>query len=275
MPPLGPTGLIEEISVTTAYVHVKFLRTLKVSTIINENFVVCTDEATPVTLTDPFREIVIEDDYNSIARTLTLYWNSGVLDTDTDYRITFTNLQDASGDTISDAVVAFTTDNAVIDPVDEDLVPDETPLTVIDKTVKREIFSEAHAVNILQSSLISQSFYVTYSDPVHGEYYLEPDYNNGRVIVKFSVEPDNAKLIPPYVKVQRKFITKAPARWETVNANVSLDTNLPWVYIDFPALDHLPEQATPFSGVAYFEPGFLYFEENYKYRIIFSKDLTN
>lgn len=259
--------LINEIEVTTVQVVVLFEATLDISTIRNSKFLVYINTATPTLVSDPFETIVIADDYNSIAKILTLTWAEDILLPDTDYKIVFTGLEQPDGTVMADVEVTFTTGASVTAAASE-LPTAATPVTIIDHSLISDVFTTAV---ISPSSL---TFSVLSSDPSNGEYYLEEDYENGRVIIKFTERPDLIYLASPYIKVQRKAIQRAPARWETLAANISLDTNKPWVYVDFPSIDHYPEAATPAEDTVYVTDDYSYYEPNYKYRIIVSKDLA-
>lgn len=271
--------LLEEATVTLTYVYVKFYHSLKASEITNDKITVATNASTPVVITSPFDDIDLLEDYNSISKTLTLRWassssgNVNKLEPNTTYNITFSGFVTTYGAIIDDHVVTFTTGDQTI-PDSEELVPKDDPVTVIDNTVRRLIFSSSVSPGSFILSGSSSSFKVESFDPIDGEYYLEPDYLNGRMVVEFSFRPKDEFLMSPYIKVQRKEIKRGPVRWEPVNAMISIDDHYPWVYIDLPSIDHYPEAATPSSDVVYRESGYYYYEKNYKYRVILSRDIS-
>jgi hypothetical protein len=46
------------------------------------------------------------------------------------------------------------------------------------------------------------------------------------------------------------------------------------VYVDLPSIDHYPEAATPSTATVYNQSGYSYYAENYKYRVLISKNLV-
>ena len=262
--------VLNEVEVTTVQVVFLFEATLDVNTIKNSKFPVYnTSGATPVEISDPFETITIAEDYNAIAKILTLTWNSGILDPNTDYKITLTGLEQPDGSTLDDTEVHFTTGSSVT-PTPSEVPTAATPTTVIDYS----LIADAFTTSIISTS--SLTFSVDSTDPENGEYYIQEDYENGRVTIVFTETP--AADFADHIKVQRKIIQRAPARWETISdVDVTLDGSNPYIYIDFPALDHFPEAATPLDAATpiHLEDDYEYFEPNYKYRIIVSKNLES
>ena len=99
---------------------------------------------------------------------------------------------------------------------------------------------------------------------IDGDFYLDNSYNSGRVTIEFNARPASNFLNAKYFKAQRKKIQRIPSRWESLDANISLHSWKPEVYVDFPSNDATPSYTT--SNKEYFETG-------YKYRIILSKDI--
>jgi len=273
--------IFAEADVSLNIFRIKFSFGVKVSSITDDKFKVYTwsgDLATPsaVEVTDVFETLDIGDDYDPISRLLTLTFVEDALTANTTYYLEVLGLQNVLGQTIPDptdyasnpwlARVQFTTGDDVFDEVAE-AVPAEEPFVIVDRSIASTVFSG--------SSGSSGAFKIESTDPDNGEYYLEEDYNNGRVIIKFSLRPSLESLATPNIRVQRKIMQRAPARWETITANISLDSNRPWVYIDLPSIDHWPEAATPSTDTVYYTEGFYYIEPSYKYRILLSKDITS
>ena len=69
-------NLIEYATVGVDVVVIKFARTVKISSLINSNFIVQTTSATPSQVANPFKIINTINDYNQISRVLKLYWNT-------------------------------------------------------------------------------------------------------------------------------------------------------------------------------------------------------
>lgn len=251
--------LIDSATVTVNTVVIKFGRTVKISTLINNNFKVFTDAATPVEVSSPFTSINTLTDYNQVSRTLTLYWNK-ILQPDTDYLIKISNLLDSSGVIVPEETISFTSSPQAATPetIQEvrGIVIEE--VLIEDKSIRADI--EAGYQIIAKNP----NFYISSVDPSNGDFYLDNGYNNGRVVISFSSRPASNFLTNKYFKAQRKKIQRTPSRWETVNSDVSIHSWKPDVYIDFPSND-----ATP----SYNASDKIYFEEGYKYRIIVSSEI--
>jgi hypothetical protein len=246
--------LIQETTITPTFVLIKFLKTLKISEITNDKFTV-TNTDTDSVVTNPFNDIHTTTDYDSIGRELSLYWKPSVLSAATHYRIDISGLYDSASSLIDDAAITFTTGSDITqDPDDLQIV--DTPVEIEDNSVRSDGFDNFLIVNG------NTDFYISSVDPETGEYYLETDYNDGRVTITFSDTPDTDSF--SFIKIQRKKIQRAPIRWENLTTEISTSGNE--VYIDFPSLD-----ATPL----YFTSGSDYFEEGYRYRIKIGKAVAN
>jgi hypothetical protein len=132
--------LIDNATVTVNTVNIKFGRTIKIASLVNANFTLFTDTATPVQISSPFRTINTITDYNQISRTLTLYWNV-VLSSNSDYIVKVSNLVDSSGLTVPQEQISFTSQTNSATPS----VLQETQGTVLnevlieDKSVRVDI----------------------------------------------------------------------------------------------------------------------------------------
>jgi hypothetical protein len=252
-------NLIEYSEVSVDYVRIKFGRTIKVSSIVDSNFKVFTNSSTPVEVVSPFRDINVLTDYNSISRILVLYWDV-VLDGSTDYIIRLQNILDSSGAVIPEEQIVFTSPET-----------SATPSTISEYTgtVVQEVLIEDKSVRVdietgYQIIAKNPNFYVEEVSPSNGDFYIENDFNDGRVSVTFNARPASNFLTSKYFKAQRKKIQKTPTRWETLDAEVSIHSWKPDVYIDFPSNDDVP---------VYYTEGKTYFEKGYKYRIIISSEV--
>lgn len=263
------TDLLEEVDVSADTIDLKFSVSLKTSTLINANFVLYLDLATPVVVEDAFQEIIINEDYNSISRVLQLRWLDDVLDPSTDYRLTISNLQTVVGHVLAPVAVLFTTgetEDDVTNPVD---VPLETPPEIVDYSIKSAVFD----ITSLGTSGATVPFGVEESDPIQGDFYLPPDYNNGRLVVTFTGEPDLGTINADTVKLQKRSVVRGPSRWTNLEVQVSSSGST--IYIDLPSVDHYPEAATPSTITVYNTADYEYFEENTKYRLILSKNIAS
>lgn len=250
--------LIEHATVDADVVVIKFGRTVKISSLINSNFVVETTDATPTIVSSPFLAINTITDYNQISRTLRLFWDVQ-LTTDQEYVIKVSNLLDAVNEIIPTEQIKFTkTSDATPSTITSFNEPVYEEILIEDKSVRSDAFS---TVQILAKN---PNFYVSSVDPSNGDFYLDNSYNNGRVTIEFNARPASNFLNTRYFKAQRKAIKSAPGRWESIDANISMHSWKPEVYVDFPSDD-----ATP---VFYPNDG-IYYSTGYKYRIILSKDI--
>lgn len=250
--------LIESASVDTDVVILKFGRTVKISSLINPNFIVQTTDATPAIVQDPFTAINTITDYNQISRTLRLFWNVN-LNAGQEYLIRIVNLVDAVNDIIPEEQIKFTkTDDATPSTITSFIEPDYEEILIEDKSVRTDAFS---TVQILAKN---PNFYVADVDPSNGDFYLDNSYNNGRVRIEFNARPASNFLNNKYFKAQKKKIQRSPSRWESIDANISMHSWKPVVYVDFPSTDATPVYNTEDKT---------YFESGYKYRIILSKDI--
>jgi hypothetical protein len=249
--------LIDQAQVNIYSVSIKFGRTIKISSLKNENFKLYKDTATPTLVAAPFVLIDTIKDYNQISRIITLYWRTP-LDNNQDYYIDVVNLIDSSGVIVGSEKVKFTYKTSSTPSTQLFQTPELVPILIEDKSIKKD-------VDISYQILAKNpKFYIESIDPVNGDFYLDNRYGNGRVIVTFNERPASNFLSNKYFKAQRKKIQKSPSRWESVQARVLMHSWKPEVYIDFPSND-----ATPL----YNEEEKIYYETGYKYRIIVSKDV--
>ena len=249
--------LIDQAKVNAYSASIKFGRTVKISSLKNENFKVYTDAATPAQVTAPFEIINTIKDYNQISRIISLYWKANLIDGQS-YYIKIENIVDSAGSTVAYETIKFTYVSSAT-PSDREFVdPGTIPVLIEDRSIRTEADI---SYNIIAKNPL---FYIENIDPVDGEFYLSNDYNYGRVTVTFNEKPASNFLNNRYFLCQRKKIQKGPSRWENVGTSVSTHSWRAEVYIDFPSLD-----ATP----SYFTPNKDYFEQSYKYRIKISKDI--
>lgn len=260
--------LIDEYTVTDVYIKIKFGLTVKVQSIVNANFLLDNTDATPSTIANPFRPISLVRDYNSISRILYLYFSDGILQNNTSYRFTATDLTDVLDNTIADGIFTFETQtlNIDINTTPELVYPDPV---IVDYAISDSVFSVPVNNSTNSTILALESSY-----PENNSYYLFENENNGRIELTFNFAPIEAYLDSPHVKVQKREIKKGPSRWVDVSAQITLDPDDPIVYVDLPSVDHYPDAATPSTATVYNQSGYTYFEPNYKYRILLAKTLT-
>jgi hypothetical protein len=249
--------LIDQAKVSYYSVSIKFGRTIKISSLKNENFKLYKNSSTPELVSSPFQVINTIKDYNQISRIITLYWRIS-LDDQQEYYIDLVNLLDAAGAVVPSEKVAFTYISAATPTTSVFSEPELQPVLIEDKSIKTNIDVS------YQVLAKNPKFYISDIDPNNGDFYLTNDYGDGRVTITFNERPASNFLNSKYFQAQRKKIQKAPARWETLETEISMHSWKPEVYLDFPSLDATPSFNT--SGKDYFEKG-------YKYRIIASKDI--
>jgi hypothetical protein len=242
--------LIEELVVGTTTLKVKFLRSVKVSTIANERFLLQQNFATPVAVADPFKPIAVSTDYEGIARILTLYFSTN-LSPSTPYRFTVTGLKDAAGTTIPSEYADFTSQVVTTPAASDPMPPVSEPISIEDYSIKAIGFGDLLVAP-------NPDFYVVVTDPPKDDPVVATSHANGRVTVKFSATPQSSFVNTTYFKAQRKKIQRTFSRWESVGVLVAADASKPWVYVDFPSTD-----ATPVYGTV----GKEYFPVDWKYRL--------
>lgn len=251
-------NLLDYAQVDINTVVIKFGRTIKISSLKNENFIVQTTAATPTVVNNPFMPINTITDFNQISRTLTLYWDAP-LQANTEYVIRVINFLDAANELIAEEQIVFLkTDDATPASFSSIRVPDIQEVYIEDHSVRTDAYT---SVQIIAKN---PNFYISSSDPISGDFYLDNSHNDGRVTIFFSSRPASNFLINSYFKAQRKKIQRTPSRWENLDARVSMHSWKPEVYVDFPSTD-----ATP----VYFTEDKEYFQSGYKYRIVVSKDV--
>lgn len=251
-------NLIEHAEVSLNTAIIKFGRTIKISSLKNENFVVETVAATPNSIVGPFLPINSIVDYNQISRTLTLYWDT-VLQSETEYKIRVINFLDAANELIPEEQVLFaTTEAATPSSFSSIRVPDIQEVYIEDHSIRMDAYT---SVQIIAKN---PNFYIVDTVPANGDFYIDNAFSNGRVTITFSARPASNFLNNFYFKAQKKKIQRSPSRWESVGARVSMHSWKPEVYVDFPSDD-----ATPVFN----EENSNYYESGYKYRVIVSKDV--
>jgi len=247
--------LIDQAKVGVYSVSIKFGRTVKISSLKNENFKVYISAATPVSISSPFQLINTIKDYNQISRIIVLYWKASLTDL-TDYYINVENIVDSSGSIIDTEKITFKFISSATPSDTEIKDPGIVPVLIEDNSIKLETDI---SYNIIAKNPL---FFIENIDPIDGDFYISNDYNDGRVKITFNERPASNFLNSKHFLCQRKYVQKAPSRWENISTQISIHSWKPEVYIDFPSLD-----ATP----SYYVDGKKYFEKGYKYKIKISK----
>lgn len=253
--------LIDSAIVTVNAVTIKFGRTIKISSIKDSCFRLFTDEATPVETVSPFRVIDTLTDYNQVSRVLNLYWDN-VLTPATDYVLKISGLLDSSGLAVPEEQITFTSSTTAATP--SYIQETQNAGTIINEVLIEDKSVRADIETGYQIIAKNPNFYIEEVTPTNGDFYINNDENNGRVVVTFSSRPASNFLTSKFFKIQRKKIQKAPSRWENLSPAISMHSWKPDVYVDFPSNDSTP---------VYYVDGKTYFETGYKYRVIVSSEV--
>lgn len=243
-----------DVSRDYSTIRIKFSTIPKISSITNSNFELSENAATPIVM--PFRNIDTAYDYDTVGRILTLRLNS-LLKSNTNYQLTINDLTDAADRLIASEFFDFTTGVVIASSV---LPPEQETVLIRDRSIRSHAFLAGNT--ILNPN---PDFYIVSSSPEDQEVLVPSDTNAGRITIVFSVQPSMRFINSQYFKAQRKLVQRAPSRWETIDAQISLDANQPWVYVDFPSDDAVS---------VYNVSGHTYFANGYKYRVKISKNVS-
>jgi hypothetical protein len=248
-------NILDAFTVSRDHIQIKFNITVQAESLINGNFSVATTDATPVFFSNAFKTINVEDHFNSVSRTLVLFFQDPtILDTGEEYFFVISkNLKRANGNPIGeDKTYTFTYNfEHVVEPP---LGSKPTQFTLVDKSIKATVFTLGNS----SITTGNPDFHIVKTDPEADEIFVPTDHNNGTIIVEFSQRPAIWFLDDKYFRVQKKSLGNGVGRWETLDIKIAIAVNEPIVYLYLPSDD-----ATP----AYNTPGRVYFESGYQYRV--------
>ncbi len=215
----------------------------------NDSFTFSGDPgASNIFVSSPFNTIQ-QSDYNSISRILTLNFSSQLVP-NAQYMLQISGLTNVAGLGIEDLQYLF----SVPPNVSPSVAPIESPILIEDHSVAQTPYTSLDII-----SQLNPSFFVASTDPDENLVFIDPAYNNGRITVTFNVNPASMYINTTYFVLQSKPLSRGFNRWTTVTGtHVTLDPNVPNVYVDVPSTD-----ATP----VYNQSGTTYYQENYKYRL--------
>lgn len=249
-----PINIVQGVTIATGFIKLKLSLTVDIDTLINDNFDLAIDGATPSPIVDPFETIDVIRDYDSISRTITLYYANPLVG-DTDYVLTISGLKTPYQETIATSEVTFTTPtDTTIDPTEQ--VPVSDPVVIEDNSIR-----DITAVDLTTSLVLSADTDLRISSVVPAPdqaYYVSSSYNEGRIEITFNTIIAANFVSSDYFRVQRKTVGRGMARWEDVATIVTSDSTSGVVIIYLPSND-----ATPVYG----EPDLTYWEAGYKYRL--------
>lgn len=254
--------------ITEEYVILRFDFTVAVATLINDNFTLQISDATPPDVTDPFDEIVIERDYQSVSRELYLYWNVD-LQQDTDYTITMSNLETVFGGSVTTGVLSFTTDGlnlATPNISESDFTKEPTNIEDFSIKVIADLSSGSSSSGITESS---EAFAIVSIYPdVTQSYYIGPYDYRGKIEITFNHFIPSNFINSNDFKLQKKLINgRMTVAWTTVDAQVAQETDNPVVSIYLPSTDATPVYSYEVEDISQYT----FWEEEYKYRLTISK----
>lgn len=258
------SNILKTIRVLSDHIELTFKVTLDASTIESSAFLLESVDATPVQIT--FQPIDLMQYYNSISRVLYIFYTS--IPAVGDYSLIISGLKNANGSSLEEESISLTYPYSE----EEEVYEPSDPITIHDKSIKREAFIVAETIKAS-----NPYFYIVDTDPENDSVFVEEDYRQGRISITFSERPSPQFLNSLYIKVQRKDVNKI-GRWETLQIQISMDSYYPTIYIYIPAVgleDSATPAATPFSDTdrIYHTDGYIYFEENFKYRVKLSKEI--
>lgn len=249
-----PINIVQGVTIATGFIKLKLSLTVDIDTLINDNFDLAIDGATPSPIVDPFETIDVIRDYDSISRTITLYYANPLVG-DTDYVLTISGLKTPYQEVIATSEVTFTTPtDTTIDPTEQ--VPVSDPVVIEDNSIR-----DITAVDLTTSLVLSADADLRITSVVpepDNAYYLSSSYNEGRIEITFNTIIAANFVSSDYFRVQRKTVGRGMARWEDVTTIVTSDSTSGIVIIYMPSND-----ATPVYG----EPDLTYWEAGYKYRL--------
>jgi hypothetical protein len=249
-----PINIVQGVTIATGFIKLKLSLTVDIDTLINNNFDLVIDGATPSPIVDPFETIDVLRDYDSISRTITLYYANSLVG-NTDYILTISGLKTPYQEIIATSQITFTTPTDTTIDVTEQ-VPVSVPVIIEDVSIR-----DITAVDLTTAIVVSadKDLRVTSVAPTLDQaYYVSSSYNEGRIEVIFNAVIAANFVSSDYFKVQRKTVGRGMARWEDVTTIVTSDSTNGIVIIYMPSND-----ATPVYG----EPDLTYWEVGYKYRL--------
>ena len=249
-----PVNLLQDVSVTSGAIHLKFSVTIDIDTLVDSNFVLMLDGATPSEVSGAFKSIDITRDYDSISRVLKLYLESA-LTPETDYILRISDLKTPYQETLSDVDFLFTTGTTtVISPSDQ--VPVTPEVVIEDSSIRDFTLAELNLAVINSGGSV---FRIVNFDPGEEDaFYMPASYNEGRIEITFSSPVADNFISNEFFKVQKKLVGRGMARWQDVPIIITASTDYSTIILYLPSTDATPIYSG--SGLTYWEPG-------YKYRV--------
>ena len=258
------------------YLQIKFVSTLDTTTLVNENFELQKDIATPATVSDPFKEIDANKHFSSISRTLTLWWKDAL--GPGDYTLSVRNLKTFLGEDVGDFSFQFTCEAESATPTSEleDLLePSRAPVEVEDYSVKAPGWSIIEPDLVDTTGPSSDSLTVVDVAPnVSGHYNVSPRENLGKIDILFSGPILSNFTTSTYFVTSKKEVKRGISRWQTIDDTLVLagqDSRVVSVYL--PAKDSDGNTVYSYNKTAEEVEDLIFFEPQMKYRLIISTDI--
>lgn len=263
-------GMLNYWEVTSDFLRLVFDNTIKVSTLINSNFTVTTQSASPTLVSNPFRAINLGTDYQSISRSLTLWWNTALQPGEV-YTVYIRNLVTITGIPIADEYVTFSTEQGAT-PNTPDLSGRVTrePIDIEDYSIKTVPSFDDTGSGGGDDDPVDPDFLhiVDVVPDLTLGYQIPPQGFGGKIVVEFSEKPLANYINSSDFRLQRKKLTGI-SHWEAVNTIVMAESEEPKVSIYLPSTDSSPVYS--FEGEE--AEATIYWEPGYKYRLMISKNV--
>ncbi len=252
---------------------ISFYHSIKVDTLVNANFVLTNDDATPAAVVPAFKPIDYKKDFDSINRTLKLWWNT-TLFANTDYTLHVSNVKSAiTGDLIS-GTIKFTPKYDINPGVDNSR-PTRDPVDVEDYTILQPSPLESGYTEDPDEDdedddddTPTESIKIVKVTPsaLDAVQLSEEEYE-GRITVEFNHVPASNFVDSDNFRLQKKLIGGGLNKWVNVNTVVAMESNAPVVSIYLPSTDNPAVYSYQTDAPA------TYWEPAYKYRLTIDKNV--
>lgn len=260
------SDILQGMQVTSAFLEIKFKLTPKTSTLTNESFSLYSYVGTPAEpvenmeyadlvnhteVPEAFESIILHQHYNSVARSLTLFFKEDLTLDSGWYILGIDGVDQASGTAFDPEAIIFSYNQGTVSDPPAGTTP--TEFTIIDKSIKKQAFLSTQFTGGFDPG---DAFRIVESTPAPFEIFVAEDHNNGVIEVEFSETPAASLITLQNFKVQQKDMTRV-GRWMTLEGTlVELDAAQPIVRVQLPEFEEN-----------------VYFRQGYKYRLIVSKNV--
>jgi hypothetical protein len=238
--------LVQRLDVYKQFILVKFQQLIVASSLDDADFVILDEDDNEVT--EALLPIDVERDYNSISRSVRLWFDDGI-EPDTTYTLVINGLKNIINETYDEEAIEFetlvdTTSNVELEPLQPDFY-------VVDHSVANVSFGTGGGDDSEPATPVDELEFVG-SSPTNNSIFNEED-DEYQVQITFSHELDLSD-IDSLVTVQKRKMSYLYTQWEDVELTETIEATSP-----------------PTTFVVRFASD----DENYKYRIIINKALTD